>query len=56
MRRFIIFILLAGVVLGGIYRGQVIRVVDGDTIYAWVQGFGRVKIRLIGIDAPEMEI
>jgi len=56
MKRLLIFFILAGFALGGIYRGQVIRVIDGDTIYAWVEGFGRVKIRLIGIDAPEREI
>lgn len=56
MRRLIIFILFAEIVLGAIYRGRLIRVIDGDTIYAWVEGFGRVKIRLIGIDAPEKEI
>jgi micrococcal nuclease len=32
---------------------RVVRVIDGDTI--WVQGSGAVeKIRLLGIDAPEM--
>ncbi len=32
---------------------RVVRVIDGDTI--WVQGSGNVeKIRLLGIDAPEM--
>lgn len=32
---------------------RVVRVIDGDTI--WVQGSGPVeKIRLLGIDAPEM--
>lgn len=33
--------------------GRVVRVIDGDTI--WVQSAGKVeKIRLLGIDAPEM--
>lgn len=32
---------------------RVVRVIDGDTI--WVQGSGAVeKVRLLGIDAPEM--
>ena len=32
---------------------RVVRVIDGDTI--WVQGSGPVeKVRLLGIDAPEM--
>ena len=34
-------------------RLRVVRVIDGDTI--WVQGSGPVeKVRLLGIDAPEM--
>jgi micrococcal nuclease len=32
----------------------VTRVVDGDTVVATVVGHGEVKIRLVGIDAPEM--
>ena len=32
----------------------VTRVVDGDTVVATVEGLGEVKIRLVGIDAPEL--
>ena len=34
--------------------GLVLRVIDGDTIMIWHE-IGKVKVRLIGIDAPERE-
>jgi len=55
MKKFIVLLVLSWLSLGAIYRGQVIKISDGDTIHAWVESFGRVKIRLIGIDAPELE-
>ncbi len=36
-------------------EGKVIKVVDGDTIWILPKGGERVKIRLYGIDAPEMK-
>lgn len=40
------------------YRAKIIRVVDGDTVVAWVDlGFStyvKQTLRLFGIDAPEM--
>ncbi len=58
---------LLGVVLCGVYlnrprhggvvrveRAQVTRVIDGDTLAVLRQGYGTVKVRLIGIDAPEV--
>ena len=34
--------------------GKVVRVADGDTITVAVAGAGNVKVRLYGIDAPEV--
>lgn len=36
----------------GLSRGQVVRVVDGDTVDVNVEG-GQERVRLIGLDAPE---
>lgn len=36
----------------GLSRGQVVRVVDGDTVDVTVEG-GQERVRLIGLDAPE---
>ncbi len=54
MRRIFFFLLVLGL-LAARYKGQCIAVIDGDTIYAWVEEFGKKKIRLIGIDAPEKD-
>jgi len=55
MRKIVLFALLTWLAIGAVYRGEVLYVIDGDTIYGWVEGFGKTKVRLIGIDAPEME-
>jgi micrococcal nuclease len=34
-------------------RGTVVRVVDGDTLDILIEGEGVVRVRLIGVDAPE---
>ncbi|AAL81422.1 endonuclease [Pyrococcus furiosus DSM 3638] len=36
-------------------RGKVVGVVDGDTVYVELESGGKVKVRLVGIDAPELE-
>ncbi|AFK22497.1 putative endonuclease [Pyrococcus sp. ST04] len=36
-------------------HGEVIRVVDGDTLYVKLENGKLVKVRLVGIDAPELE-
>ncbi len=36
----------------GLSRGQVVRVIDGDTVEVTVEG-GQGPVRLIGLDAPE---
>ncbi|WP_180558431.1 thermonuclease family protein, partial [Arsenophonus endosymbiont of Apis mellifera] len=35
------------------FSGRVVNVIDGDTIYVLMEG-KLVKVRLIGIDAPEL--
>ncbi len=35
------------------FRASVVRVVDGDTFVAFREGGARLRVRLIGIDAPE---
>ncbi len=56
MRKFLLLLFLGGFLLAGKFPAQNIAVIDGDTIYAWVKGFGKTKVRLIGIDAPEKEV
>src|SRR4051794_28589718 len=36
------------------YSARVTRIIDGDTIEVESPGSGRVRVRLEGIDAPEM--
>ena len=48
------FLLISFCLLFGL-EGKVIKVVDGDTIWILPKGGERVKIRLYGIDAPEMK-
>jgi len=40
--------------MGGFYCGKVAYIDDGDTLDVDVPGNGRKRIRLAGIDAPEM--
>ncbi len=35
-------------------RGQVIKVVDGDTIDVWLRSGREQRVRLLGIDTPEV--
>ncbi|HGJ5916276.1 MAG TPA: thermonuclease family protein, partial [Arsenophonus nasoniae] len=35
------------------FSGRVVNVIDGDTVFVLTEG-KRVKVRLIGIDAPEL--
>lgn len=35
--------------------GKVIKVIDGDTIYIKHKDFGKMKVRLADIDAPELD-
>ena len=51
----ILALLLASFCLLFGLEGKVIKVVDGDTIWILPKGGERVKIRLYGIDAPEMK-
>ena len=48
----------ASEVLRGPYRGEVVRVVDGDTVAVrvsvWLQEEVSVLVRLRGVDAPEL--
>ncbi len=54
MKRAVLVFFLSFLYLwAGRFPGQCISVIDGDTIYGWVEGFGKKKIRLTGIDAPE---
>ena len=55
MRKIVLFAFLAWLAIGAVYRGEILYVIDGDTIYGWVEGFGKTKVRFIGIDAPEIE-
>ncbi|MFA4640044.1 thermonuclease family protein [Pyrococcus kukulkanii] len=38
-----------------VLHGKVVRVVDGDTLYVKLDSGEVVKVRLVGIDAPELE-
>ncbi len=49
----ILIILLTSFVQTNIFHGQVVRVVDGDTIVVLNTNNQQVKIRLEGIDCPE---
>lgn len=55
MKRIFVLWILSALLFAGKFPAQNIAVIDGDTIYAWVKGFGKTKVRLIGIDAPEKE-
>lgn len=41
-----------------LYRAKLVRVVDGDTIDVWIDagfhGYRRERLRLLGVNAPEM--
>jgi endonuclease YncB( thermonuclease family) len=50
----LIFLLL-GVSGGAVLPGRVISVADGDTLTALGEGGERLKIRLYGIDSPELQ-
>ena len=55
MRLFIslILILLSTATLAGTLPGQVVRIIDGDTLVVLDANKAQHKIRLTGIDAPE---
>ncbi|MDK2869099.1 MAG: micrococcal nuclease [Pyrococcus sp.] len=36
-------------------QGKVVEVIDGDTVYVKLESGEKVKVRLVGIDAPELE-
>ena len=57
-RRWLTLFLLGiqtGTALAAILRGQVVRVVDGDTLVVADGRHRKVKVRLSGIDAPEKD-
>ncbi len=56
MKRIFLSLLLTISLWAAKFPAQCIVVIDGDTIYGWVKGFGNTKIRLIGIDAPEKDM
>ncbi|CAB49969.1 thermonuclease family protein [Pyrococcus abyssi] len=58
--RFVSSIILIALILGCLSQpkelhGKVVKVVDGDTVYVKLSNGETVKVRLIGIDAPELE-
>ena len=53
---FIIITSLSGIVFSSNLDGKIIKIIDGDTVY--FQAYGNndyKKLRLVGIDAPEMK-
>ena len=38
-----------------VFRGEVIRIADGDTITVLGEGDQKIKVRFSGIDTPEMD-
>ena len=53
---FIIFTSLSGIALSSTLDGKVIKIIDGDTVYFQATNDdGYKKLRLVGIDAPEMK-
>ena len=53
MRKVLLLLLIVSVVFAGRFPVTVLRVVDGDTIWV-LMGPHRYKVRLIGVDAPEV--
>ncbi len=54
MNRFLLFLLLASSAFAGTITGVVVGVHDGDTLTLLTAAKEEVKVRLWGIDAPEM--
>jgi len=53
---FIIITSLSGIALSSTLDGKVIKIIDGDTVYFQATNDdGYKKLRLVGIDAPEMK-
>ncbi|MDA0238003.1 MAG: thermonuclease family protein [Proteobacteria bacterium] len=38
-----------------VFRGEVVRIADGDTITVLINGDRKIKVRFIGIDSPELD-
>ena len=53
---FIISTSLSGIALSSNLNGKIIKIIDGDTVYFQANNDdGYKKLRLVGIDAPEMK-
>ena len=53
---FIMFTSLSGIALSSTFDGKIIKIIDGDTVYFQANNDDAYKkIRLVGIDAPEMK-
>ena len=53
---FIISTSLSGIALSSTFDGKIIKIIDGDTVYFQANNDDDYKkLRLVGIDAPEMK-
>jgi len=53
---FVIITSLSGITLSSTLDGKILQIIDGDTVYFQTNGDDEYKkLRLVGIDAPEMK-
>ena len=38
-----------------VFRGDVVRIADGDTVTVLIENDRKIRVRLLGIDTPELD-